>query len=493
MKLVRYIQGTRKGKEAHGVERDALVDPFLAEALEGFESVDGNHTERIERMRQQLATRTQKKRRSPTMWIAAAVLLALFTTGGYLWLVKEQPTPQMAVVAEKASITKEVASEENTRRQEHEIAADAREHSETDLNQGSQIADEATASSHPPRSTPTQTIPSPVAPVLPEVPLITEEVLALAEVEINNDTDNLIALESKLDSSLGMGEVKNVSESQTGDLFAYNKDASKQNISGATGKASMKKFEAHGSNAGNYDPNALSQWQINSQGKVGGMLADKSTGGSSSRAGRKKSKEASSSPSSSYYRSTPLSGNIKGQVVDQNGEPLPFANVQVKGSTIATTTDMDGYFALNAKNAEKLVATYIGFDAVELPADSSKTMTIAMNESASQLEEMVVVAYGLNRVDDYRDYQSTTTPQPEAGYTAYRKYLSDSMIKPSDECASVTGRVVLSFYVNNSGRPYNIEVKKGLCSSADKEAIRLVENGGRWTAGDGQVRLTIKF
>ncbi len=79
------------------------------------------------------------------------------------------------------------------------------------------------------------------------------------------------------------------------------------------------------------------------------------------------------------------------------------------------------------------------------------------------------------------------------GYSAYNKYLRNSLIKPTDECAEVEGRVVLNFYVNSSGRPYNIEVRRSLCPSADEEAIRLVREGGSWTLGTGRVRLSVKF
>lgn len=54
MNLLQYIQGRRKGKEAHRIERKAMTDPFLADALEGFDSVDGNHAEAIRQMREQV-------------------------------------------------------------------------------------------------------------------------------------------------------------------------------------------------------------------------------------------------------------------------------------------------------------------------------------------------------------------------------------------------------------------------------------------------------
>ncbi len=40
MKLLQYIKGLRKGKDAHRIEQDAMTDTFLADALEGFDAVD---------------------------------------------------------------------------------------------------------------------------------------------------------------------------------------------------------------------------------------------------------------------------------------------------------------------------------------------------------------------------------------------------------------------------------------------------------------------
>ena len=43
MKLLDYIRGLRKGKEAHRLERESMQDPFLADAMDGYSQVEGNH------------------------------------------------------------------------------------------------------------------------------------------------------------------------------------------------------------------------------------------------------------------------------------------------------------------------------------------------------------------------------------------------------------------------------------------------------------------
>ena len=58
MKLLDYIRGLRKGKEAHRLEKESMKDPFLADAMDGYSQVEGNHEERIEKLRMQISAHT---------------------------------------------------------------------------------------------------------------------------------------------------------------------------------------------------------------------------------------------------------------------------------------------------------------------------------------------------------------------------------------------------------------------------------------------------
>ena len=86
MNLIDYIQGRRKGKEAHRIEREAMQDAFLAEALEGFESAAGNHASAIRRMQQQIAERSQPEGRHITFWLSMAASVALVIGFGWYFL-----------------------------------------------------------------------------------------------------------------------------------------------------------------------------------------------------------------------------------------------------------------------------------------------------------------------------------------------------------------------------------------------------------------------
>lgn len=90
MSLIDYIKGNRKGKEANRIERDALGDSFLFDAIEGYDSIDDNHVQRIARLQKQIRSRSKcsagSKGISPVWKVAAAVVLLVFGFGGYLFV-----------------------------------------------------------------------------------------------------------------------------------------------------------------------------------------------------------------------------------------------------------------------------------------------------------------------------------------------------------------------------------------------------------------------
>ena len=87
------------------------------------------------------------------------------------------------------------------------------------------------------------------------------------------------------------------------------------------------------------------------------------------------------------------SGQVGGQVFDENGDPVVGAQIMVKGSKTGTVTDIDGKFSLpSAKKGEAIVITYLGMDSQTLKAASG--MKVNMHSQDRQLDEVIVVAYG---------------------------------------------------------------------------------------------------
>jgi outer membrane biosynthesis protein TonB len=86
MKLTDYISGDRRGHDAHLIEREAMRDALLQDALEGFDTVDGDHGEALRRLRRRLPTVRKQRRKRVVYRMAMAAVVAGVVAGGYLTL-----------------------------------------------------------------------------------------------------------------------------------------------------------------------------------------------------------------------------------------------------------------------------------------------------------------------------------------------------------------------------------------------------------------------
>lgn len=85
---------------------------------------------------------------------------------------------------------------------------------------------------------------------------------------------------------------------------------------------------------------------------------------------------------------------VKGNVSDADG-PLPGANVVVKGTTIGTTSDFDGFYTLeNVPVDATLVFTFLGYVNQEITVAGQSEIDVILSQDANQLDEVIVVGYG---------------------------------------------------------------------------------------------------
>ncbi|MBC7884920.1 MAG: TonB-dependent receptor plug domain-containing protein, partial [Saprospiraceae bacterium] len=89
--------------------------------------------------------------------------------------------------------------------------------------------------------------------------------------------------------------------------------------------------------------------------------------------------------------------SLTGMVTDPNGKPVIGATIQEKDNlSFGTITNEDGNFNLTlSENAKAVVITYTGFTTKEVPVSKGMTeMLIALEESVSILNEVLVIGYG---------------------------------------------------------------------------------------------------
>lgn len=118
-----------------------------------------------------------------------------------------------------------------------------------------------------------------------------------------------------------------------------------------------------------------------------------------------------------FYMSFGYSQNqkITGVVTSaSDGVPLIGVNVIIKGTQTGTTTDFDGKFTLNnVPSNGYLVVSYLGFKTVEIAVDNKSSLSISMEEDASQLSEVVIVGYGTQKKENLTGSISTVKLENE--------------------------------------------------------------------------------
>ena len=86
--------------------------------------------------------------------------------------------------------------------------------------------------------------------------------------------------------------------------------------------------------------------------------------------------------------------SVKGTVLsEESGQPIPGVTVIIKGTSIGTATDFDGFYTIDATKESVLVFSYVGLEEVELTV-TELIHNILMKESLTGLDEIVVVGYG---------------------------------------------------------------------------------------------------
>ena len=105
---------------------------------------------------------------------------------------------------------------------------------------------------------------------------------------------------------------------------------------------------------------------------------------------------------------------ISGRVLDESGAPVIGATVMVKGTTIATATNVDGTF--NLKNTGRnvtLVVSYVGYEAQQVASKGAGSVTITLKPEAIGMEsvEIVSVGYGTQKRESVVGAISTIRPE----------------------------------------------------------------------------------
>jgi len=159
---------------------------------------------------------------------------------------------------------------------------------------------------------------------------------------------------------------------------------------------------------------------------------------------------------------------VKGNVSDSQGEPVPGVTVLVKGTQQGVITDMDGNYNITVPGSESvLVFSFVGMDTQEVVVGNRTTIVVVLTETATDLDEIVVVGYGTMRKSDV------------SGAVASVSAKSLQNIVTSDAAAALQGKASGVQVLTNSGAPgqgATIRVR-GYSSNSDKIGPLLIVDG----------------
>ncbi|HEA21698.1 hypothetical protein LCGC14_0813200 [marine sediment metagenome] len=125
-----------------------------------------------------------------------------------------------------------------------------------------------------------------------------------------------------------------------------------------------------------------------------------------------------------------------------DGSPLPGVSVLVEGTTNGTQTDFDGNYSIEVDEGEILVFSYIGTKSQNITVGTINTIDAVMSEDASQLDEVVVTALGINKSERKLGYAVT-----EVGGESFNK------ARETNVANSLTGKVAGLVVKSTSGGP----------------------------------------
>lgn len=98
------------------------------------------------------------------------------------------------------------------------------------------------------------------------------------------------------------------------------------------------------------------------------------------------------------FGSAALAQRVSGKVTAEDGAPIPGVNIIVDGTTVGTTTDSEGQYALDVTTANPvLVFSFIGYQTQTITVDNRTSVDVVLTPDIQTLGEVVVVGYGTQK------------------------------------------------------------------------------------------------
>lgn len=178
------------------------------------------------------------------------------------------------------------------------------------------------------------------------------------------------------------------------------------------------------------------------------------------------------------------SHTFRGKIVDEYNKPVPNATVLVINSQLGVSADSGGRFDFSFNDSLATVnINSAGFEPAQATLKTGLINTeIKLQRHSDTNSEVIPLATGRakNAVPPVKSITSTNADiYPVNGWIEYNMYIEKNKRMPAAR-EGLQEEIVLSFVIDNNGRPAQIEIEKPASSAVNAEAIRLLKEGAAW-------------
>jgi len=194
---------------------------------------------------------------------------------------------------------------------------------------------------------------------------------------------------------------------------------------------------------------------------------------------------------------------FSGVVVDENNQPLPFANVTEVKSGVGTYADAKGNFILVSSDTVLNVETKsVGYFSNSLQIRSNQTQKIVLKDEsviANAPSRERLYQKNKDRPSAMKTEVTEMESEPADGWKNYSTYIVNNLREADlnlKKQSTEKKEVEVSFDVNPDGSLANLKVERSSCNTCNNEAIRIIKEGPKWKSKTGKkerARLTIQF
>ena len=172
---------------------------------------------------------------------------------------------------------------------------------------------------------------------------------------------------------------------------------------------------------------------------------------------------------------------VRGKVIDENRKAIPNASIVLETGTKSLLTDTRGYFSIQGRSTDsvELMVGKPGYFPEQVFATPGKEVEVVLSKSKTPES-------GLGGVDRSIRLVYNLSSLPLNGLANYQDYI-DKQVRDgllNSLPASTGGMITLKFDTNSFGSPINIRPENGGNSKLSGLAVQLLENGPKWTVSN---------